>query len=709
MSTHETGQGPANGNESHPPVDCPVPRNLFENRDPKWQHVYKPINLSHSKPDSEDPEFLPSNFRVDVRIAQHQIKNNTIYLFTGKIVKHPPHLTALHFREKIETCKATVRNLEKDLECAEQQTSQPASDPDCIQIREKIDKVMDMVSEWERKLRRIESMERQSDQSAASKDETEAGRCYGWLVNPPPSLFYRVMHNILLKDGKEFSTELFDRYRRLHPELLQHPVKRGSAIWNQEVESDHILLIHYIRIRRKLRGHGLGKRLVSELLMKMRSLAPNLIAYVKPQAIDYDWKEIKPRLDPHRRECFGIEEIRIATDFWRSLGFRRIGASGWFGLASAPNHPCHSITASEDFNPPMLPHQVTYPYKGYFLTNLMGLAPCLMVTAINQEFSPVRCHFSGGTYKQLDAEISLLTAGGLTDDRSVCELLEMFRKRGPDHPLYDGVDDDGNSMLHLAALRGMPKLVKSILAQCPRLATVRNRQHDTPMEAVLSKLGSSRTSQPEMPVERALVTCLIHLRGEDVTDIPQEELDRLAYGCTCGQCISGILSVRMRYALLNVAYQFNPEMVGNEPDNLLATENGEFRHNWEERLRLLDSAFRIRFMRTARYRQGYSYLGRLIAGCLHRGGLPSCATILGMHTKQKGSSKWYSAAQSYISEGGGIVPIGKYIFDSAMREDHLTGSGALLRDCGSVIEKLPKCRNDPEFKYVSQRCGYDSV
>jgi hypothetical protein len=43
--------------------------------------------------------------------------------------------------------------------------------------------------------------------------------------------------------------------------------------------------------------------------------------------------------------------LGAAIAFWRSLGFRRIGASGCFGLATDPAHKAHKIPQTDDYDP----------------------------------------------------------------------------------------------------------------------------------------------------------------------------------------------------------------------------------------------------------------------------------------------------------------------------------------------------------------------
>lgn len=54
------------------------------------------------------------------------------------------------------------------------------------------------------------------------------------------------------------------------------------------------------------------------------------------------------------KQSLKLAAMNISKSFWRFLGFRRIGSSSWFGLASDPQHPCHGLAAESDYEIPAL-------------------------------------------------------------------------------------------------------------------------------------------------------------------------------------------------------------------------------------------------------------------------------------------------------------------------------------------------------------------
>lgn len=55
-----------------------------------------------------------------------------------------------------------------------------------------------------------------------------------------------------------------------------------------------------------------------------------------------------PEEDRHTVYC---QQERIAQQFFRSLGFRRVGSTDFFALARDKNHTSHSLLASDDYDP----------------------------------------------------------------------------------------------------------------------------------------------------------------------------------------------------------------------------------------------------------------------------------------------------------------------------------------------------------------------
>lgn len=76
--------------------------------------------------------------------------------------------------------------------------------------------------------------------------------------------------------------DLFDRYGRLKPEFKVHPVKKGSGIWNTELNEGDIFSIESLGINGQYRRLGQGTTLVRAMLEKVRDKTLGFVTVVRP-------------------------------------------------------------------------------------------------------------------------------------------------------------------------------------------------------------------------------------------------------------------------------------------------------------------------------------------------------------------------------------------------------------------------------------------
>lgn len=67
--------------------------------------------------------------------------------------------------------------------------------------------------------------------------------------------------------------------------------------------------------------------------------------------------------------------------------------------------------------------------------------------------------------------------------------------------------------------------------------------------------------------------------------------------------------------------------------------------------------------------------------------------------------EWPPVTKNFLQRGGSVESVALMLFKNAMDQDELAGDGEHMRCFGEDIEKLPKCRNDHEFGFVSGMCG----
>ncbi|KAE8343280.1 hypothetical protein BDV24DRAFT_161720 [Aspergillus arachidicola] len=321
------------------------------------------------------------------------------------------------------------------------------------------------------------------DQDAFNSGEKQVGYCDSKLIRRED---IRAKFRSAMEEPTEETSllafDLLDRYGRLEPEFRYHPVKKGSGAWSTGFDDGDIFLIETLEIDKH-----------------------EVLCEINEQSVV-------------NKETTELADRNIPARFWRSLGFRRIGSSAWFGFASDSEHPSRHLGADEDYEFPVVPSSILDP----------------------------------------EVECNLKHALESTDNDYIKVLSQAFDDAAGDDPRWTSADAHGNTVLHLAAAKVKPNSVQWILSRTQVLLRQRNGQGETPLDVLLTHLEESRTTYRFNALTEDVsdlfagfsdtaVGCLISFNGGiRVNDV---EWQRLKYGCTCGQCISGFLSPRMRFAL----------------------------------------------------------------------------------------------------------------------------------------------------------------
>ena len=173
----------------------------------------------------------------------------------------------------------------------------------------------------------------------------------------------------------DMAFHVFDRYETVKTKYKDHPVQRGTGIWGKELDHGPLFLIENVHVTAmELRRKGLGQRVVSLLLEKAKRFwlddkpdgedadlfygsneaferAWTLHALVSPGILTAD---IESQLEGKSAEERLLMRARIqsgAIDFWRSCGFRRIGASRCFAYSFDLQHQSRTFAVTSDFDP----------------------------------------------------------------------------------------------------------------------------------------------------------------------------------------------------------------------------------------------------------------------------------------------------------------------------------------------------------------------
>lgn len=462
---------------------------------------------------------------------------------------------------------------------------------------------------------------------------------------------------------------LFDRYGRVERKYTEPGFRQGTGVWGRELDQGDILLIEKLRVEAGARRRGVGTKVAHEVLDHVRGSTGRgkYVAVVGPGMGLQDADETNGDE--------AMSALATARRFWRSLGFRRVGTSPWFAFTDEVGHPSRQLNVSKEWDPPQhtgscvaMPEHVR-----------QAIASVLRISSPNAE-----------TLRQLEEALP----DTAQDER------------------WLATDEDGNTVLHLAAIKGSLEVVKCIVNRCPDLATARNREGDTPLEALQTAMEQLRTRRDYEEMLEVVsdqfsgfgprsAACVGFLSGAealfDLTQLSREEIAkissatdeearlihpeadairhalRLKYGCTCGACLGGFLSPRMKRLLMEQpAFQL-------DEDSIMADDE-----DWME--------------------QGKQMLANRFTECLEKGMIPSEDNILRLVPDDE-----QQTLEAFLEEGGTVNHHVSNIFQRIQDSDDwelLLGNDPLVAD---VYKELPECRNDLELGFVSGMCGYKRV
>ena len=193
------------------------------------------------------------------------------------------------------------------------------------------------------------------------------------------------------------------------------------------------------------------------------------------------------------------------------------------------------------------------------------------------------------------------------------------------------------------------------------------------------------------------VECALLLKGkENVTEI---EFLRVAFGCSCGQCIEGFLSPRMSFALKCAAEQIYDML----EDDFESIDGADFVSLHDIFLKYLTDSIRDNLKTNNSMRQGYTNLCKHTATCLEKNCIPNEQNMLALSHHE---NEWPPNCKNLLKRGGTVGMAVSTIIHTAIDWDELAGDGLHRKVMSEEIEKLPVCRNDHEFLFVKGMCGY---
>lgn len=562
-------------------------------------------------------------------------------------------------------------------------------------------------------------------------DSPQVGFCVAKLIDRDciRATFHRDMEEPS-NDSATVGFGVFNRWGCLRPEFLTHPIKKGTGVWGPELDKGRFLLIENLSIQGDYQRRGYGKKLFEQVWEKAQTLAvqedkdrrtarkerpektwkdtrtehekPIVIDDKYLDGIDKMWRpnekvpsgcdfaiiwaavlntrdlEVEmDRLSSPEQDLFYQRKQNAVEDFWRAMGFRRIGSSSFFCLARDPDHPSHSLLSQDDY-----------------------IRPAALYTsarADDQDFPLMDPPYDPKAWEQKEY-----------NDPETKELLEARLQSYPGtDPTWLSTDRHNNNLLHVLARTAKAQSLAWALRMpfAADLQLARNLEGETPLEALKCQLESDRTWRQVMMAQVVMsdlfsgfttsqVECLKLL--EDPNPSPYGLL-RLTFGCSCKECLGGFLSPRIQFALLCQA-EINYDMLNDalDPDYMPGLDWWEWREDMFEHLA---PGVRDNFKTNKSLRQGFTNLFAHIAETLRAKRLPLTDAVL-----HYAEGEWPPHVKNFLKRGGTVFAVVQACFDCAINQDIYLGVGDHYETFRKDIDALPVCRNDGEFVFARRQC-----
>jgi len=206
---------------------------------------------------------------------------------------------------------------------------------------------------------------------AHSDDGKEAGQSKARYINLPLikasiskskttlqyNLYTRLQElNSGNSDGLAFAKALFCPKGKLQKEHTSN-AKQYLGPWGSELENGAVLVLQLVFIEKTFRRQGLGRLLLQSLIEKAKERTGKSekgkvkFAVVSPAVVKQDFVNDLEGKTEAEKEVIEREHYNGAIAFYRSMGFRRIRLSKWFGLALDPEHKSHHVAVHDDLDP----------------------------------------------------------------------------------------------------------------------------------------------------------------------------------------------------------------------------------------------------------------------------------------------------------------------------------------------------------------------
>ncbi|KAL4926830.1 uncharacterized protein BDV17DRAFT_299411 [Aspergillus undulatus] len=452
--------------------------------------------------------------------------------------------------------------------------------------------------------------------------------------------------------------QVFDRYRTVKAKCKGHPVQRGTGVWGNELDRGPLFLIEELHVAAlELRRQGLGQK--------------NSLVYGSVEAFERAWTLhalVSPGILTADIESQLMGNLIRRYLLLRACGFRQIEVSRWSAFLFDSQHQSRALAVASDFDPRR--------------DNTNDLEDEELYEA--SPFTEVKKLKIERPRDSLPLHHAALT---LADD----ELRVFFVTLADNKIGWDQVTSSEATPLHLTACELKPLSTQWLLenvasADSWKMAPDINMY--TSLEALQENLEIMRTkkevgssvldlSDHFRGYPDTVVSCLSLLSGCDALGL-NDACHR--YGYTCGDCVEGFLSARMRCSLIfhgETKYDFIQEDI--DDGGFWIKDNDYILVHLES-----DSPWSI-----SRQKE---FLPQIIS---------SGPVTIGA------SGHWIP--KTTCDALGRRWVVGQcfgYLFDTAKEEDEKAGNGECQSSLKEEWSDLSTCRNDHEFEFVARACGY---
>jgi len=536
--------------------------------------------------------------------------------------------------------------------------------------------------------------------------------------------------------------DLLTPYGYLKQEIKNHCARKGNGAWGDELDTCDFILLELLVITAENSFEEWAGSMIQAVAEAGKSWGKSTCIMV--MITSFGWRptieaSIVDACDLTCRDddaLIKLYERKVAL--FRSLGFRRVGATDWFGLSTDLYHEAQEISVDGDFDPPRPRlHTPVFHKRGKF----EELEACIQHPRflLNQQLvGDVFSYFQEKAIRQEWEEerntlISIARFCEDTDcrDRFISHhsiQLELRDSAVGCDSAWQRVDRSGNNVLHITASLGKHRTVQWLMQNIDgleKLSLAHNCIGYTPLELLQAQLEISRVQKVPMHLHWGEAYVADSFTGFPSADIAciaslyhthhltRDEFLQAKYGCTCGLCLEGYLSPRMRITLATVSAIFRTHFSDHETNGIA----------WLERHMpcLADIGSAVRpyvFAKGAQFsiasqlptdallRKAVIFILRVIWNALRGNTIPNdvyFGKVSSGLAKEK--TEEAKAVRHFLSKGGKFENVFKMIIKFARKFDAKLNNKTEYQHVIWEADGQPVCRNDLEYGMVAKAMG----